>query len=390
MSNLPYRISKFTTRCKETGKKYTYYRITYTSIDPTTGKQLQKSVTGKSRKDVIRKYEAKCQRTPEGSLLPPSEITVKDFLSFWEKNYTVSIKSGTKASYAAAIDNHIIPALGRYKLCELITDHIQAFYNSMYEPASGEALSAKTVKNIHGILHRALQQAVANHYIPSNPSDSCILKPVRKEEIHPLQGKEIPAFLNVIHDSKYEAIYQIAIFTGMREGEILGLTWDCVDFDNHVIHVKQQLQYNRQKHQLEIVLPKNSKSRTIVVAKSVVQILRKVKNAQDWQRLEAGSGWADNNLVFCSKLGDPLRANKVYESYKKFVTRIGRPDARFHDLRHTYATICLRNGDDIKTLSHNLGHSSCSFTLDVYGHCVDDMKFDSASRMDRFIERIGA
>ena len=184
----------------------------------------------------------------------------------------------------------------------------------------------------------------------------------------------------------------MTLFTGAREGEILGLTWDCVDFDNDLITIEKQLQKVRKSGgKYRLVPTKTDKTRYIRVAPFVMDLLRKQKSQQSRWRIEAGSAWLDTwGLVFTNEQGRNLSPQSVYLDFKKAAKSIGRPDARFHDLRHTYAVIKLENGDDIKTLQEDLGHYSAAFTLDVYGHVSEKMRKASADRMQAYIREISA
>ena len=171
----------------------------------------------------------------------------------------------------------------------------------------------------------------------------------------------------------------------MRESEILGLTWPCVDFDKGTILVRRQLQ--KVDGVYSLVPLKNDKERTIKPGNYVMGILKAQQNRQRQMRLQAGAAWAIGmDLVFTNEFGAHLVQLTVYKNAKDILRSIGMPDSRFHDLRHSYATVTLQNGDDIKTVSSNLGHATVAFTLDVYGHVSDKMKQDSADRMDRFIQ----
>ena len=230
---------------------------------------------------------------------------------------------------------------------------IQAFYNAMGEPSEQdpECLSAKTVKNVHGVLHKALQQAVLIGYLRYNPADACILPRIERKKIKPFDDAQITAFLSAIQGNRFETLFILTLFTGMREGEVLGLTWDCIDFHTGIISVEKQMQ----------------------------------------QMLLLGSDWQNpEGLVFTNEFGTHLTKPTVYREYKRIVAAIGCPNARFHDLRHSYAVAAIRAGDDIKTVQGNLGHATAAFTLDVYGHVTDQMKRESADRMERFIRTVSA
>ena len=175
----------------------------------------------------------------------------------------------------------------------------------------------------------------------------------------------------------------------MREGEALGLLWDCVDLTKGTITIGKQLQLIRgSKGQYQMVPTKNSKSRTISLAPSVVKILRNIKTKQLENRLRYGECWENSGFVFTDDLGKHLSASSVYKAFKRVVEEIGSPETRFHDLRHSYAVAAIKSGDDIKTVQENLGHATAAFTLDVYGHVTEKMKQESAARMEQFIKAV--
>ena len=178
------------------------------------------------------------------------------------------------------------------------------------------------------------------------------------------------------------------MFTGMRKGEVLGLSWDCVDFDRGTLYIKRQLQKkNGSSGEYVLITPKNNKPRTITPAPAVMRQLRTRSAQQKRDQLQAGTAWSNpDNLIFTNALGRHLIPETVQKHFKRIVAGIGYPALRFHDLRHTYAVNALRGGDDIKSVQDNLGHHTAAFTLDTYGHVTEQMKRDSAARMERIIE----
>ena len=167
----------------------------------------------------------------------------------------------------------------------------------------------------------------------------------------------------------------------------MGLTWDCVDFERGTLLIKQQLRREQKKGgKYYFSSPKNGKSRTLTLAPSVLQLFRLQKLHQNGLRAKAGELWQDNNMVFSNQVGGYLSYRTVYDCFKRIVSRIGTPNTRFHDLRHTYATMAIRAGDNIKTVQENLGHATAAFTLDIYGHVTAGMRQDSARRMEGVIQ----
>lgn len=308
-------------------------------------------------------------------------------MDIWVSEYLGAVKPRTVDLYKGVVKARIKPGLGSVKLEALNPHTVQNYYNSLTK----EGLAPKTVKNIHGIFHKALQQAVSNGYIKTNPADACILpRPVRRE-LKPLDEDMISTFLRAIQDHQFADLFTVTLFTGMREGEALGLLWDCVDLVKGTLTIDKQLQLIRGSGgQYQMVPTKNSKSRSITLAASVVKLLRDVKRKQLENRLRYGPLWEDSGFVFTDELGHHLSASSVYKSFKKVMEKIGSPETRFHDLRHSYAVVAIKSGDDIKTVQENLGHATAAFTLDVYGHITEKMKQDSAARMEQFIKAVNA
>ena len=358
--------------------------------DPGTGKQIQRSVYGSTQKEVRQKLAQITAAIDSGTYKEPCKMTLGQWLDIWQQDYLGGVKPATAFLYEQQIRLHIKPALGAVKLEELNAHTIQGLYNRLSRERDGKpGLSPKSVKNVHGILHKALQQAVGVGYIRFNPSSACTLPRAEQKEIRPLDETQIGAFLNAIDGHRHELLYKVALFTGMREGELLGLGWDCVDFEQGTITIKRQLRREQKKGgQYYLTTPKNGKTRTIATAPSVMKLLRAQRAHQAEQRLKAGELWEDTDMVFTNDTGGYLSYRTVYDCFKRIVTQMGIPSTRFHDLRHTFAVSSIRAGDDIKTVQGNLGHHTAAFTLDVYGHFTEEMKRDSAERMERYIKSV--
>lgn len=367
-------------------KKYVYWEARYTEgIDHGTGRQIQRSITGKTQKEVSKKLKELTSSIDNGTYLSPNKITLAVWLDIWAKEYLNDIKPSTKARYISNINKHIKPAIGFVQLSKLDTHTLQKFYNSL----SDKDLSPGTVKYIHSILHNSLEQAVKIKYINYNPSGGVTLPRVGRTKITPLDDGQISAFLAGIKGHRYEALFQTALFTGMRRSELLGLMWEQVNFSDGTILIDRQLQYDYAgKDTYTITTPKSNASRTIRPAPFVMELLHDLKDQQDKQAKALGSVWADSGFVFVNELGEHLIMMTVYSSFKAVCQKIGLPNLRFHDLRHSYAVASIRAGDDIKTVQENLGHATAAFTLDVYGHVTKDMQKNSASRMDNYIHQV--
>ena len=361
-------------------------RITV-GFDESTGKQLFKSIYGRSQKEIKSKLaimlENRGQKTCD-----ESELTVSEWLDQWMKDFLVDVKEGTKIQYESICNNHLIPALGKIPLIELKAPAIQKFYNSL----RAKDLSSKYIKNIHGCLHRALDMAVRIDFIPKNPTGACIIPKVVEKQIKPLDLPEQKKLFSVLENAYYGSLFYVDIFTGMRVGEIIGLTWDCVDFDKGFIHIDKQIVQTRKKGaKYQYGSLKNGKTRVLAPAPYVMNVLMNHKIDQEIEKAQAKELWNPGdfpNLVFTHPDGSHLSQPTVWKEFQKILQTAGLGHYRVHDLRHTFAVNSIIAGDDIKTLQENMGHYSAAFTLDRYGHVTDTMKKASADRMQIFIDTL--
>lgn len=366
------------------GKEYTYWeaRIT-TGRDPGTGKQIQRSFSGKTQKEVREKMQAAAVAVNAGSFVAPAKMTVGQWLDTWAAEYLGNKKPGTVTTYTCNIKSNIKPAIGAIKLSELHPHTVQTFINGI------EGLSTGTIRNVYKILHAALEKAVQLEYIPKNPSDNCVLPTHEQKAIKPLDDAQAAALLTAAKDTDIECLIIVALFTGMRISELLGLTWDSIDIKKDTIIIDKQLAVASRRQNGLFITPKNGKTRIISPASSVLTALKNQRKRQLEMQLKAKEIWSNEyNLVFTMEDGSPFEQWRVRDSFQKVLSAAGLEDVRFHDLRHTYAVNAIRAGDDIKTIQGNLGHASAAFTLDKYGHFTEQMKQDSASRMENFIKGV--
>lgn len=370
------------------GKEYSYWEARVTvGFDPETGRQRQRSVSGKTQKEVAQKLRQLTTEIDQGTYLEPTKMTVGEWLDAWLDQSLGGIKPRTAALYKDCVRLYLKPTLGAVKLDKLKPADIQGIYTGFQR--RDPPLSAKTIKNIHGVLHKALQQAVEMGYLHNNPSAPCKLPRVEKAPIQPLDTEQIKAFLEAVEGNAYENAFLVTLFTGMRQGEILGLKWEYVNFDKGIILIAQQLQRRYDgSGGYRMVSPKNGKTRRITPAPFVMEILKQQQVKQAQWKATAGELWEEEGFVFTNEIGQHLRSQTLYHHFKRLAAKIGCPNARYHDLRHSYAVASLQAGDDIKTVQENLGHHTAAFTLDVYGHVTDQMRQNSADRMQQFIDSI--
>ena len=238
---------------------------------------------------------------------------------------------------------------------------------------------------MHGMLDKAFKMDL----LRKNVSECCELPKVQKREMHPLTAKEVGEFMALAKDDCYYLMMRLDFFTGLRESELIGLTWDCVDFEHSTLRVYRQfvrIAAGPEKGQMQFTPLKNGKERTIALTPSALKVLHEVKRHQNEQRLMAGGLWENEfNFVFTRDNGHFVRFKTLYVHFKAIVKAMGRPEVRLHDVRHTYATLSIQSAVDIKTLSESLGHATVAFTLDVYGHVNEDMRRQAADKLEPLI-----
>lgn len=373
-------------------------------VDPGTGKQIQKSIYGKGQDEVRKRLKEITREVDQGVFTEPTKMTVGQWLDIWIAEYNVDVKPTTIQQYKYQINTHLKPGIGSVKLVELTAPVVQHFINSRSKPyvitqlakngkkikVKKNSLSAKSIHNMHSVLHEALVKAMKLGYIRSNVCDAVTLPKAQKVDMHPITGANIRKFLEAIKGDPYEDLYYVTMFTGLREGEVLGLTWDCIDFGKSTMKIYRQLQHARNRGDGCHFAPvKNSKTRSFMIPDNVKAVLQKVKREQAEKRLKSGDRWEnEDGYVFTTETGHFLNYSTVYAHFKRCVKNIGIPETRFHDLRHTYATLALQQGVDVKTVSENLGHATVAFTLDIYAHVSEEMQKRSASLMQAFLEAL--
>lgn len=265
------------------GQEYTYWesRITI-GRDSGSGRQIQRSFTGKTQKEVREKMQAAAVAVNEGDYFEPSKMTLARWVEIWLDEYTGDKKYLTVKHYKAQCKAHIVPSLGAVKLSVLTTPQIQSFYNGLQR----SGLAAKSVRNIHGILTKCLSTAVQVGYLRNNPASAVTLPKVVKKDIQPLTDEQVRDFLRVSAADEYEILLKVILFTGLRESEAIGLTWDCIDFKAGTVTICKQLQKRPLSDGGFTFAPlKNDKTRVIKPAASVMALLSRRWKEQAAQRL---------------------------------------------------------------------------------------------------------
>lgn len=357
--------------------------------DPKTGKLRRHTIYGKTQKEVAEKLRAITASIDRGTFQEPSKLTLNEYAKEYMAHYVSTLSSYTQESYRIAFDKHILPVLGQIPLTKLSHREVQAFVSTL--GAGGKELSPKTVRNIHGVLHSLLDAAVRDEIVLRNVSDRCSLPRVTQKQVKAITTADLSAFLKAIEGEPFRNLFFLDIFSGMRQAEILGLRWHDIDWEHNCIYIRGQLQQRQTKGDFSYFLaaPKEGKERRIVLAASVMQVLREQQALQQHMADIAEPVWENPwGLVFTNEFGRPLNRRTVYKHLKRILRSCGLGDCTFHSLRHSFATISLENGDDIKTVQANLGHYAPSFTLKTYAHVSDMMQQNSAARMESLIHSL--
>ncbi len=310
-----------------------------------------------------------------------AQLTVNNYLQEWLDTYQESIRPKTFKQYKQITEQYLMPGIGNLKLRDLRPDHIQALYTVLLK----EGKSQRTVLLIHAVLHRALNQALKWSLLGRNPAHSVNRPKYRKGEMHTLNENQVKVLLKFSKSTKLETLLWMAVTTGLREGEILGLKWSDLDWVTRTISVQRQLQ--RLKNQgLVFSTPKSEAGeRPVMLSVATIRMLRGHHVVQFYEKLFARDRWQENDLIFPSSYGSPMDPRNLYKNFKNLLNRAKLPDIRFHDLRHTAATLMLQNGIHPKVVQERLGHKDVTLTLNTYSHVLPDIQEEAAQKLDRLL-----
>src|SRR5215203_4464360 len=350
------------------------YMARYTVQTPTGAKR--KTLYGKTRREVDEKLtKAKADRDG-GLVFDAGTLTLAEYMDRWLRESARNrLRPKTYKDYSGLTRLHIVPALGHIKLKKLAPLHVQSFYDSKLE----SGLSKRSVEYIHTVLHSALKQAVRWELVPRNVTEAVDPPRPERKERPTFNLVQARLFLEAARDDGWEALYVLVVQTGMRRGELFGLRWDDVNLDDGWLHVRQALAPDGKSFSL----PKTAKGRRrIRLTPEAIEALKKHRIAQHQKRLQLGSEWRDHGLVFCSSVGTPMGPdNFIKRQYKPLLRRAELPYIRFHDLRHTFASLMMPNVQNPQIVQQMLGHSRISTTLDIYSHLSQDVQEEAVGRL---------
>jgi integrase len=355
-----------------------------------TGKR--KTFYGKTRKEVQEKLKIALREQQQGTLITAPEQTVKQFLDDWlENSHKQNVRPRSHERYEQIVRLHILPSLGKVQLQKLAPQQLKKLYAEKLK----EGLSAITVTAIHNLLHRALDDAVKWDLLARNVCDR--VSPPRKEhrEITPLSVEQIHLLLEAARGHPQEALFVLALHTGMRRGELLGLKWQDISFTEGTLQVRRILNRVPTKMIKEggqryiETEPKTKKSRrNIFLTESALDALKQHQSRQLDARLKAGATWEHHDYVFCTPLGKHLTpGHDALVQLKKLLVKAGLPAIRFHDLRHSSASLLLSLGVHPKVVQELLGHTQISMTMDIYSHALPTMQKEAMEKLNRKLQQ---
>lgn len=312
----------------------------------------------------------------------PDNTKLKEYLYYWLNTRKNKIEITTYNTYKSIIDNHLITGLGHIELQKLKPLHIQNYYTN-----KEEELSQRTLLHHHRILSQALKNAVGWQMIPNNPCDHIEAPLPSKSKGKALTTNEVSYLLDITKETVLGDPVNLVLHTGLRRGELLALKWDDIDFINKTLTVDESLAVDEATCKIIFKSPKSeSGNRIISLSDQPIAMLKKHKIQQNEQKLKLGKAYEDNNLVFCREDGQPIHPSTFSRWFTDLIRSSDLPAVRFHDLRHTNATIMLMNLKiPAKVVSERLGHSNISITLDTYSHVLQDAQKEAAEKMDNFL-----
>ena len=355
--------------------------------DAKTGKRIIKNVLGKTQAEVKQKLSTAMEACKAVDVVRSDDYTVAEWLRTWFALYAKpNIRPTTARSYQGSMELHIIPRIGCIKLNKLTGRDIQKLYKDLMEngrlrkaqKSKQPGLSSTTVRGIHMMLHNALDRAVKERLILRNPTEDCIIPKVQKQEMKILHPEDMKAYLEAAEKRGVLPMFYLELVSGIRKGELVALRWEDLDVEHRTISVSKQALGGLGK-ELVVNRPKTENSiRAISIPQDAVDLL-----------VQAHEKHPENPYLFPSPLtGGMYHPDSVVNLHKKILKDAGLEHIRFHDLRHTFATMALQNGVDVKTVSNMLGHYDAGFTLRTYTHATRQMQEQAAEKMGNFMKQV--
>ncbi len=358
------------------------------------GKPKTKYLSAKTHGELMKKVDEYKVAKLTGTYIENNKLTVGQWLDeFYSTHIVNRVTLSTQVNDESIIKHHLKPFIGRIKLSELKGRKVQQIYNQLLIDGRVDGkggLNPKTIRNIHITLHKALEQAVRDDLIIKNPLKSVTLPRMKKKTIEILSPEEQRQLNNACFSHPWGIAVLLTLYSGMRKGEVLGLTWDNIDFENNKLCVTQQLarikDYSedaKAKTRLGIIDDTKTKTskRVIYIANVIMDELKKHKKQQEQEKLKWGKAYKDLNMVFCREDGQYIDPGTFRDFYLRTLKKAQIEHKTFHALRHTFATRALESNANIKTVSEILGHASIQITLDTYSHVSQELQQETMQKI---------
>ncbi len=321
--------------------------------------------------------------------IPNQKILVGDYLEEWFKtSIETNLRPNTVDGYRVNIEKHIKPNIGEKVLQELTATQIQNFYNTMYEKYKKKepgGLSPKSILYVHRVLSKALDAAVRKNLISRNVAKDVTRPKVPKYQSEIYTAKELSALIEKVHDTDWEVPIILAGLCGMRRAEVLGLKWSDINYSEKTIAIQRNVIHSSKGFELSETTKTQSSTRTIAISDEIIDALKRLWKRQERYKLVLKDEYIDSNLINCSQNGTIIMPNNLSRDFKRLLRRLEMKHIRFHDLRHSAASLMLVSDVPMKVISDILGHSSLSITADLYTHVMDASKLDAANKVTNVI-----
>jgi integrase len=343
------------------------------------GNPKRRSVYGKTRAETAKKLNELLLKHQQGSLPALDRVTVAEYLARHLEGKT-HLAQKTRSTYQQTINHLLSTPIGDVRLQNLRPANVRDCYTAL----SNRGLSPRSQRKAATFLCSALADAVHEEIITRNPAQAVKVKTGRVErKAEAWTREEVSSFLAVAKDDVLYPIFYLMLALGLRRGEVLGLSWDDVDFSEATLKVRQALTLPGDSDTPIIKAVKTPKSRrTLYLSRDVLTVLSVRRERQRAERAYLGETWTDNGLIFTTALGTPLHPRNLTRSFKRLTAAAGLREIRIHDLRHTYASLALQRGTPVEIVSERLGHSSVGFTLDTYRHLYEAERREAAVSLD--------
>ena len=354
------------------------------------GKRKRPTVYGRTKREVMEKMNILKNQKQNGTYIDPSRLTVTQWIERWLEDYVkINLEQKSYEKMESLTRIHIIPGIGRTLIRKLTASHIQALYRDKINPKDdSRGLAASSVRQLHAVLHSAMDQAVKEGIIGRNVAEATRPPQQKVKEQKAWTREQVKTFLTAAESHKYYAAFVVVFGTGLRCGELLGMRWQDIDFKNRILTVCQSAVVTA-KQGIVLKAPKTRKgTRTVILPDEAITALRCYKVEQAKTRLQWGEAYQKGyDLVFSSDDGSPMNQRSITYVFQQLIKKSGLPAIRFHDIRHTHATLLLQAGENVQVVSDRLGHENISTTLKTYAHIMPGMQEQAADKINDILAK---